>query len=271
MGGRTDGRAVCLFLALVSLVVFFAPPIACAQQIVGTVSQLSGTAQIQRGSLNVAVAQGTAIQLHDRLATSVNSSATVTLASGITLTLAEHTNLTFDQNVTTAGTGRTQLNLVEGGLRSVVPVLLRTQAFEIHTPNAVTAVRGTDFDTTYTEGVVRPGYEGCQRYTDVRVREGVVAVSNLANPTQVVDIEAGYETTVPCELPPLNAGPLGIAGAAGPGEAGGRAGGGGGGSSAAGGAAAAAVGFSAPPPGGGTSAPPPPPPPMPPLSPVTGP
>jgi FecR protein len=266
---RTDGRVAHLFLALVSLVVFFAPSIAYAQQIVGTVSQLSGTAQIQRGTLNVAVAQGTPVELHDRLATSVNSSATVTLASGITLTLAEHTNLTFDQN-TTAGTGRTQLNLVEGGLRSIVPVLMRTESFEIHTPNAISAVRGTDFDTTYTEGVVRPGYEGCQRYTDVRVREGVVAVSNLANPTQVVDIEAGYETTVPCELPPLNAGPLGIAGAAGPGEAGGR-GSGGGGSSAAGGAAAAAVGFSAPPPGSGTSAPPPPPPPMPPLSPVTGP
>ena len=263
---RTDGRAVCLFLALVSLVVLFAPSTACAQQIVGTVTQLSGSAQIQRGSLNVAVAQGSAIQLHDRLATSVNSSATVTLASGITLTLAEHTNLTFDQNVTTAGTGRTQLDLVEGGLRSIVPVLLRTESFEIHTPNAITAVRGTDFDTTYTEGRVRPGYEGCQRYTDVRVREGVVAVSNLANPTQVVDIEAGYETTVPCELPPLNAGPLGIAGAAGPGEAGGRGSGGGGSS-----AAAAAVGFPAPPPGTGTSAPPPPPPPMPPLSPVTGP
>ena len=81
---------------------------------------------------------------------------------------------------------------------------------------------GTDFDTTYIEGRVRPGYEGCQRYTDVRVREGVVAVSNLANPAEVVEVSAGYETTVPCLLAPLSAGPLGIAGAAGPGEAGGR-------------------------------------------------
>jgi hypothetical protein len=211
-----------------------------------------------------------AVQRHDRLATAVRSGATVTLTSGISLTLAEHTNLTFEENVAAAGAQQTELSLVEGGLRSIVPVLMRTESFEVHTPNAVTAVRGTDFDTTYTEGVVRPGYEGCQRYTDVRVREGVVAVSNLANPTQVVEIEAGYETTVPCQLPPLNGGPLGIAGAAGPGEAGGR-GSGGGGSSAAGGAAAAAVGFSAPPPGSGTSAPPPPPPAMPPLNPVTGP
>ena len=271
MSRLTGGRTVCL-LALFSLTIWFAPSIARAQQIVGSVTELSGSAQIQRAGATIAVVQGISVELHDRLVTSVASSATVRLTSGITLTLGEHTNLTFDQNVTTSGSGPTLLNLVEGGLRSIVPVLLGTQSFEIHTPNAITAVRGTDFDTTYIEGRVRPGYEGCQRYTDVRVREGVVAVSNLANPTQVVEIDAGYETTVPCELPPLNAGPLGIAGAAGPGEAGGKGGGsGGGGSSAAGGAAAAAVGFSAPPPGSGTSAPPPPPPAMPPLSPVTGP
>lgn len=274
MSRRTDRRAVQLYPALVSLILFFAASTARAQQIVGTVGQLTGSAEIQRGGATIGVVQGATIELHDRLTTSLNSTATVALASGITLTLAQHTTLTFDQNVTTAGNSRTQLNLFEGGLRSLVPVLLRTQAFEIHTPNAITAVRGTDFDTTYIEGVVRPGYEGCQRYTDVRVREGVVAVSNVANPTQAVEIEAGYETTVPCQLPPLNAGPLGIAGAAGPGEAGGRGGGGGGGglSSAAGGAAAAAVGFSAPPPGVGSSAPPPPAPPPPSsLSPVLGP
>jgi hypothetical protein len=150
-------------------------------------------------------------------------------------------------------------------LRSIVPSLVRTETFEIHTPNAIAAVRGTDFDTTYSDGAARPGFGGCQRYTDLRVREGVVAVSNLSNPTEVVDVDAGYETTVPCLLPPLNAGPLGIAGAAGPGGAAGGKGGGGGG--AAGGAAAAAIGFSAPPPGTGSAAPPPPPPPPPKVTP----
>jgi len=199
----------------------------------------------------------------------VNSSAVVVLSSGVTLSLGEHTNLTFDQTVTTGGAGRTQLNMLQGGLRSIVPVLAPTQSFEVHTPNASTGVRGTDFDVTYIEGRARPGFGGCQRYTDVRVREGIVAVANLANPTQAVEIEAGYETTVPCLLPPLNAGPLGIAGAVGPGAAGGKGGGGGGAGGA--GSAAAAVGFAAPPPGSGTSAPPPPPPPSSPLSPVTGP
>ena len=264
MGRRTNPRALWLYFALVWLTMCFAPSIARAQQ-VGTVTELKGSAQIQRAGATVAVVQGMAVQLHDRLATSVNSSATVTLTSGITLSLAEHTNLAFDQSVTAGAAARnTQLNLFEGGLRSIVPVLMRTETFEIHTPNAITAVRGTDFDTTYFEGTPRPGFGGCQRYTDVRVREGVVAVSNRSNPAQEVDVEAGYETTVPCLLPPLNAGPLGIAGAAGPGGAAGGRSGGGGGSGAAGGAAAAAIGFSAPPPGTGSAAPPPPPPPPPP-------
>ena len=228
MSGRMGRRAVWLFVALVALTACLAPLTALAQQVVGTVVKLSGSAQIQRAGATIAVVQGMAIDLHDQLTTSVNSSATVRLASGIALTLAAHTNLTFNQNTTTGGTSRTQLNLLEGGLRLLVPPLLRTESFEIHTPNAITAVRGTDFDTTYFEGTVRPGYEGCQRYTDVRVREGVVAVSNLANPTQVVESMPATKT-VPCDLAPLNAGPLGIAGAAGPGEAGGRSEGGGGG------------------------------------------
>jgi FecR protein len=268
MSGRSDGRAVRLFLALVSLIVCFAPSIASAQQVVGTVTQLTGSAQIQRGAATIPVAQGTAVELHDRLATALKSTAMVTLTGGSTLTLYYNTSLVFDQAVVTGGAGgNTELHLLEGALRSIVPALVQTQSFQIHTPNAIAAVRGTDFDTSYFEGTVRPGYEGCQRYTDVRVREGVVAVSNLANPAAEVDVEAGFETTVPCLLPPLNAGPLGIAGAEGPGAAGGKGGGGGASESA----VSAGAGFSAPPPGSGTSAPPPPPPPMPPLSPVLGP
>lgn len=270
MAERTRERAVCLFAALLSLVACLVPSIARAQQTVGTVTQLSGSAQIQRAGATLPVAQGTPVELHDRLTTAAKSTAVVMLTSGSTLTLYDGTNVVFDQSVVGGGNaGSTNLRLVEGAMRSVVRALVPSQSFEIHTPNAVASVRGTDFDTSYFEGSVRPGYEGCQRYTDVRVREGVVAVSNLSNPTAEVDVDAGFETTVPCLLPPLNAGPLGIAGAAGPGGAHGKGGGGGSSDSS----ASAGAGFSAPPPGGGSSgAPPPPPAPaMPPLGTSTGP
>src|ERR1700693_2925896 len=99
MGSRTKQRAVCLYLALILFVMCFAPSIARAQQ-VGTVTELKGSAQIQRAGATVAVAQGIPVQLRDRLVTAANSSATVTLTSGATLSLAENTNLVFDQSVT---------------------------------------------------------------------------------------------------------------------------------------------------------------------------
>src|SRR5262249_21417178 len=152
--------------------------------------------------------------------------------------------------------------LLGGGLSSLIHTALisGTSTFEVHSPNATAATRGTDFDTTYIDGIIRPGYQGCQRYTDIQVRQGTVAVTNPANPTAEVDVPQGYETTVPCLLPPLNAGPLGITGAVAPGAAArGRAGGG----LAGIGAAEAAVGFAAPPPGTGAAPPPPAPPPPP--------
>jgi hypothetical protein len=199
------------------------------------------------------------IELHDQITTGAVSSATVMLADNqSTVALAAATTLVFDQNVVVSGVRRrTLVRLLGGGVSSLIHTALYggIPTFEVHTPNATASTRGTDFDTTYIAGVIRPGYEGCQRYTDVRVREGVVGLTNPAAPTAEVDVPAGYETTVPCLLPPLNAGPLGITGAVAPGTAAGRSSGGLAGT----GAAAAVSGFSAPPPGTGAAPPPPPP------------
>ncbi len=193
------------------------------------------------------------MKLHDRLTTAADSTLTLTLIDTSTLSLSQSSTLVLDENVVTGGVRQiTLIRLLIGSVNAFVNTPGRAVApnnFQIETPNAVVGVRGTDFSTTYTEGVVRPGYDGCARYTDVVVREGVVAISNPAAPAAAVEVYPGYETTVPCLLPPLNAGPIGIAGAAAPGTAGGGRTG----------AAAAVSGFSAPPPGVGSSPPPAPP------------
>lgn len=256
-----DPSKCALLFVLASMWLFCSPLIVSAQQIVGRVTAIRGSAELKRAGITSGVVLATAVELHDQLTTGSNSNSTVTLLDNSTLELGESAALVFDENVV-AGVvrQRTVVSLLAGGLSSRITNALMGGAstFEVHTPNAVTAARGTDFDTTYLQGRARPGYEGCQRYTDVRVREGFVAVSNLANPSAVVEVDAGYETTVPCLLPPLTAGPLGITGAASPGtSAGGRSSG----SLAAGSSPAASVsGFSAPPPGVGSSPPPAPPP-----------
>ena len=265
---RTDGKAVCIFLALALLVVCFAPSIARAQQVAGTVSELSGSVQIQRAGATIGAASGIGVDVGDRILTGANGRAVILLNDQSKLDIAPDSNITLDQFTVSGGAATTRIGLLSGGLRSLVTRASGGGAatnYEVHTPNAVAAVRGTDFDTTYIEGTARPGYKGCQRYTDVRVREGIVAISNLANPGETIDVDAGYETTVPCLLPPLNAGPLGIAGAAGPGTSGSSR------SGAGSGAAAAITGFSAPPPGIGSAPAPQPPPPAPGLSTGIGP
>jgi len=260
-GSATKRRVFILVLALISVWLLCYPPNASAQQIVGTVTQVSGSVQLVRAGVTGGVTAAMPVQLHDQITTGVASEVTVLLSDNqSTVALGESTTLVFDENVVAGGVRqRTLVRLLQGGVSSLIHAALYNSAstFEVHTPNAVASSRGTDFDTTYIEGVIRPGYEGCQRYTDVRVREGVVAVTNPANPSAEVDVPGGYETTVPCLLPPLNAGPLGITGAAAPGTAAGGKGGGGLGGL---GLAAAVSGFSAPPPALGGSPPSVPPP-----------
>jgi hypothetical protein len=206
---------------VISARLIFSPAPVAAQKIVGTVTQLSGAVQLLRGGRTGGIALAMAVQLHDQLSTGAASAVTVTLADNqSTVALAESTSLVFDENVVAGGVRqRTLVRLLGGGVSSLIHMALYrgNPTFEVHTPNATGATRGTDFDTSYIEGVIRPGYQGCQRYTDVLVRDGVVALTNPANPTAEVDVPAGYETIVPCLLPPLNAGPLGLTGAAAPG------------------------------------------------------
>jgi len=83
----------------------------------------------------------------------------------------------------------------------------------VHTPNAVAAVRGTKFDTAYSENVIRPGYQGCEKYTDVSVYQGTVNLAQVGSPNTGEDVRAGYEATVPCDKPPTESGPLSMTGA----------------------------------------------------------
>jgi len=225
---------------------------AIAQQNVGSITRLSGTAQLLRAGASREAVASMAVELHDQLTTAPSSELVLTLSDDSVVTLAESTTLVIDQNVVSGGVRRrTQLNLLAGALRSLVRTALTGGAanFEVHTPNAIAGVRGTDFVTQYTEGTERPAYEGCQRYTDVVVYEGTVSVASAANPSAEVTLSAGFETTVPCLLSPLTGGPIGITGIP-------KAAGGGGRSASISSRAASGVGFAAPPPGAGAAPPP---------------
>ena len=198
--------ALAMMLALVS------PPIAFAQAPAGTISSARGQVQVQRGATTSNAGPGTALSTGDRVFTGTNSRATLSLADGSSLELGPSTSMTIDSTAAAAG-APTRVGLFSGVLRSIVNAGGGAANYQVHTPNAVAAVRGTRFDTAYSEGVVRPGYEGCDRYTDVSVYAGRVNLANNAAPNAGTDVDAGYEATVPCQSQPTTPGPLAMTGA----------------------------------------------------------
>lgn len=189
-----------------------------AQTVAGTISTATGAVQVQRGATVTGVAPGTPVNVGDRVITGPGGHAIVTLTDGSQLELGESSNMVLDNHALAPAGGRatTQVSLFGGVLRSVVSATGGTPNFEVHTPNAVAAVRGTRFDTAYSEGEARPTYGDCRRFSDVVVYEGVVALRNVAAAGGGGEnIPAGYEATVPCDVVATLPGPIGMTGARG--------------------------------------------------------
>ncbi len=200
------------YLLLLLLLAAINPAIAHAQAApAGTASQVSGTVQIQRGAATIPATQGMQIMVGDRIITGDDGHIVVLLTDQSTLELGDSANMVIDQH---AGSS-TRVNLAGGALRSFVNRTVGAAApnFEVHTPNAVAAARGTLFDVVYLLGLKRPTYGDIQNFTDVSVYEGLVNLANINNPAGGVSVPAGYESTVAGTNNPSGPGPLGMTGA----------------------------------------------------------
>ncbi len=186
--------------------------VAFAQDTVGEVTDITGSAKLERGGNEVDALPRMPIKVRDRLRTTAKSQLTVTLHDGSKLILSESSSYTIDQ-YSIAGTSRIRASIAlwVGHLRAIVFVSLGgVSDFQVHTPNAIAAVRGTEFETAYIADRPCPEDRSCMRYTTVGVFHGVVAVANIANPAQAVQVAEGYETTVACESPATSPAPLGM-------------------------------------------------------------
>jgi len=199
--GRLRGALLCAVAVLCMMATE-----ANAQGTVGTVTQIDGVVNIHRGGATLAVALRLPIQLHDQIVTEINSSATITMVDNSSLRLGEQSTLSIDESMMISGVGApSKVGLLGGTVHTLITGAMRGSStpFEVHTPNAVGAVRGTEWDTTYTSGAARSNYPNCAQFTDIAVQEGVVNVSNAAG---AVDVHAGHKTTVPCFDAPIGEG-----------------------------------------------------------------
>ena len=188
--------AVFTVLAIIAL-----SPAAFAQNTVGTVTKIQGIANVQRGGSTLAVVSHLPIMLHDKIVTEPNASMTIGLVDNSSLQLGGGATLTIDESVLVNGVGApSKVGLLGGSVHSIIAGAMKgsTTTFQVHTPNAVGAVRGTEWDTSYSEGVARDKYPNCTQFTDVAVQDGNVNVSVLQDQTQNEDVHAGKKTTVAC-------------------------------------------------------------------------
>ena len=145
--------------AALLLVLLTLAPRAWAQISAGSISALSGTVTVERAGKSIPAVQGTALRVGDKLTTGPNSRVSVSLSDGSQLELDDSSTLVLTENVLNPDGSRasTKVTPLNGPVRSLVKVSSGSPPnFEVHTPNAVAAARGTMFDVSYHEGQPPP-------------------------------------------------------------------------------------------------------------------
>ncbi len=197
----TLGRLRMWLPAVLAMIVVTAfAPAAHAQNTVGTITQLTGTANIQRSGATIAAVLNMPVMLHDKIVTDANASLTIGMVDNSSLQLGASSTIVIDDSVMVNGVGApSKVGLLNGDLHSIILGAMRgsSTTFEVNTPNAIGAVRGTDFQT-HTDNNARKGYPDCFQWTDLQVESGTVEFCNTATPPECKDITAGHHSTIGC-------------------------------------------------------------------------
>ena len=183
---------VLAMLAIVAVV-----PAAQAQNTVGTITQIQGTANIQRKGATIAAVPNLPVMLHDQITTDANGSLTIGLVDNSSLQLGAASTITIDESVLVNGVGApSKVGLLNGDLHTVILGAMRgsSTTFEVNTPNAIGAVRGTEWNEHYDTN----DHHGCRKTTKVDVDDGTVQVCNTENPPVCKDIHKGEHTELRC-------------------------------------------------------------------------
>jgi hypothetical protein len=199
--------------AIIAVLLLFGPA-ARAQTAAGTISAVTGSVQVLRAGKTIAVAVGTPVEVGDQLKTGPGANVAVMLSDKSHFELGESSQMTIDEHTVGAGAATTMLSLAIGSLRNWVAKLASagTANYEVHTPNAVAAARGTMYQVQYQQNVERKKFRGCKQFTDIAVYQDSVDVYNPTAPgNQHVVVHKGQRTTVPCAMAPLQPSAIGAA------------------------------------------------------------
>lgn len=158
--------------------------------------ELQGNVEIIRssGTVEQLTTSGPLIRLGDQLRTGPNSTVAIEFADKTLLTLHSDSLARFDHLSAHGVTGMvdSRLNLKKGRMDTrVTPAVGPGSRFEIHTPSAISAVRGTEYRASVSED---------EQSSNIEVLKGKVLVKGASKSTLV---NAGFGTQVASGKPPI--------------------------------------------------------------------
>lgn len=168
---------------------------AAAEEDVGKVVAVRGKGTIERGSsrLNASVKGG--ILVNDVVRTAADSRAKLLFIDDSVLTLSDNSRLVIKEFIQNKGDrGKSIFNLLDGKMRSVVG---KTR-FEVQTPTAVAAARGTVifFDVSRTNNVTSSKIICLEGHVQIRSTSPAVQGAVTLSPGRMVVVSTG-QTALP--------------------------------------------------------------------------
>jgi FecR-like protein len=133
--GRAIHRSIAFIAVAAMLGLLNASSTVRADDSVGSVTQVSGGAQIGRGGAMVPAQQGAPVKLHDTVTTQADGSVTLGFGDGSSLALAGSTSVAIEDGVTVNGQlVPSRVTLISGDIHTNVPGQQRS--IEVNSPNA---------------------------------------------------------------------------------------------------------------------------------------
>jgi len=189
-------------LAILIALTILCSGIARAQEPVGSVTALEGTAEVRRAAADWApLANGDPLFLGDVIRTMPDSKARLLFRGDTVLTLAASSELTVDEDTVGAVS---RFSLGAGLVRALVPSRYGAPgaSFEVETPTAIAGVRGTEFVASYDHATEETLVLGVTDTTRVRGRVDPRASREVAvGPNESVIVRRGSVPLTPTRAP----------------------------------------------------------------------
>jgi len=119
---KNASRSAAFILAAAILGLLNASPAARADDNVGAVTQLSGSAQIVRAGATLDAQQGTPVKLHDQVTTQPGASVTLGFGDGSSVALGGNTSIAIEDAAPVNGQPvPSRVTLLSGDIHAIVP------------------------------------------------------------------------------------------------------------------------------------------------------